>query len=196
MQPTNIFRTWADNSLVGERISAEGHAVRDPSRRGLLGPGPFTIRAMIGKQKAAVFPDPVWAQAIKSLPAISTGIAYRCTGVGFTYPHRLTFPFSEEHPRSMSQNAPSIGGGAFDPAHLDRDVIVGVEVDSGGEVHVGELLRDRVQRVGLDGAAGPEGGTGGGGGDGGLVADVRRDVGRTSWANRRSYGHWRLGFDD
>jgi hypothetical protein len=33
------------------------------------------IPLIIGKQKAAVFPDPVWAQAIKSLSASSIGIA-------------------------------------------------------------------------------------------------------------------------
>ncbi len=32
-----------------------------------------------------VFPDPVCAQAIKSLPARIAGIEYFCTGVGFTY---------------------------------------------------------------------------------------------------------------
>lgn len=32
-----------------------------------------------------VFPDPVCAHAIKSLPARIAGIEYFCTGVGFTY---------------------------------------------------------------------------------------------------------------
>ena len=32
-----------------------------------------------------VFPEPVCAQAIKSLPCIMIGMAYFCTGVGFSY---------------------------------------------------------------------------------------------------------------
>ena len=36
---------------------------------------------MMGRRKAAVFPDPVCAQAIRSLPAITVGREYLCTGV-------------------------------------------------------------------------------------------------------------------
>lgn len=43
------------------------------------------IMERIGKRKAAVFPDPVCAQAIRSLPAITIGTAYFCTGVGLLY---------------------------------------------------------------------------------------------------------------
>ena len=43
----------------------------------------FRIQEMMGKQKAAVFPDPVCAQAIRSRRARPMGIAYFCTGVGF-----------------------------------------------------------------------------------------------------------------
>lgn len=41
--------------------------------------------------KFTVFPDPVWAQAITSLPAKMAGMAYFCTGVGLVYPAFLTF---------------------------------------------------------------------------------------------------------
>ena len=40
---------------------------------------------MIGNKKAAVFPEPVWAQAIRSLPSIIIGTACFCTGVGLEY---------------------------------------------------------------------------------------------------------------
>ena len=46
---------------------------------------------MMGSKKAAVFPDPVCAQAIKSLPAMMMGIAFFCTGVGTLYPDLVTF---------------------------------------------------------------------------------------------------------
>lgn len=39
--------------------------------------------AMMGKQNAAVLPDPVWAHAIRSLLASPMGIEYFWTGVGF-----------------------------------------------------------------------------------------------------------------
>lgn len=48
--------------------------------------------AMMGKQKAAVFPDPVWAQAMRSRPCRQMGMEYRCTGVGLVYLHRFTLP--------------------------------------------------------------------------------------------------------
>lgn len=34
-----------------------------------------TIALIIGSKKAAVFPEPVWAQAIRSLPCLMIGIA-------------------------------------------------------------------------------------------------------------------------
>jgi len=58
--------TWQESSRVGDKISAKGNAFRPP--RGRPGGVFLIIPAMMGKQKAAVFPDPVWAQAIKSLP--------------------------------------------------------------------------------------------------------------------------------
>ena len=39
--------------------------------------------AMMGKQNAAVLPDPVCAHAMRSLLARPMGIEYFCTGVGF-----------------------------------------------------------------------------------------------------------------
>jgi hypothetical protein len=61
------------------------------------------IPAMMGKQKAAVLPDPVCAQAIKSLPAREIGMACFCTGVGFTYLHLRMFSFNA-CPKSISAN--------------------------------------------------------------------------------------------
>ena len=61
----------------------------------LLGPsglGPLTSkREITGNRKPAVFPDPVWAQAIISPPLIPIGIEYFCTGVGFRYFVRTRF---------------------------------------------------------------------------------------------------------
>ena len=51
--------------------------------------GPVML-AMMGKQKAAVFPEPVWAQAIKSLPFRQMGMEYLWTGVGLVYLHFFT----------------------------------------------------------------------------------------------------------
>lgn len=48
------------------------------------GPLSNTILRM-GRRKAAVFPEPVWAQAIRSRPPIMIGKAYFCTGVGLEY---------------------------------------------------------------------------------------------------------------
>ena len=45
------------------------------------------VRMMLitGSMNAAVLPEPVWAQAIKSRPLSAMGIAYFCTGVGFLH---------------------------------------------------------------------------------------------------------------
>ena len=40
---------------------------------------------MMGKQKAAVLPEPVWAQAMRSRPFRAMGMAYFWTGVGLEY---------------------------------------------------------------------------------------------------------------
>ena len=58
---------------------------------------------MMGKQNAAVLPEPVCAHAIKSLPASEAGMAYFCTGVGFLNLHLLIFAFTAA-PRSRSAN--------------------------------------------------------------------------------------------
>ena len=44
-----------------------------------------------GRRKAAVFPDPVWAQAIISFAARMLGIAHFWTGVGCLYPSVFRF---------------------------------------------------------------------------------------------------------
>ena len=46
---------------------------------------------MMGKRKAAVLPEPVWAQAIKSRDAITMGMAFFWTGVGLSYLQLLMF---------------------------------------------------------------------------------------------------------
>ena len=52
---------------------------------GGLGGPLLRIMEMMGNKKAAVFPEPVCAHAIRSLCAIMIGTAYFCTGVGFMY---------------------------------------------------------------------------------------------------------------
>merc|ERR1719233_195869 len=49
---------------------------------------------MIGRRKAAVFPEPGRALVIRSLPAIIIGIACFCTGVGILYPASMRFFFN------------------------------------------------------------------------------------------------------
>ena len=44
---------------------------------------------IMGKINAAVFPVPVCAQAIKSLPSIIFGIACSCIGVAFRIPYMI-----------------------------------------------------------------------------------------------------------
>lgn len=68
---------------------------------------------MIGKQNAAVFPEPVCAHAIRSRPARPIGIEYLCTGVGFVYLHLATLAM-RAGPRSTSVNV-EIGSGTFSP---------------------------------------------------------------------------------
>lgn len=53
----NRKHTWIESSRVGDKISAGGHTVLEPRCR--CEGGPLIIPLMIGKQKAAVFPDPV-----------------------------------------------------------------------------------------------------------------------------------------
>lgn len=58
-------------------MRASGYAMRE--KLGAAGAGRLLhlmIPLIIGKQNAAVFPEPVWAHAIKSLPASDIGIAY------------------------------------------------------------------------------------------------------------------------
>lgn len=45
-------------------------------------------------KQLTVFPDPVWAHAIKSRPASIIGILYFCTGVSFEYPALAMFLFN------------------------------------------------------------------------------------------------------
>ena len=56
---------------------------------------------MIGKQKAAVLPEPVCAHAIRSRRLSEMGIAYFCTGVGFLNLHRWMLRLMAA-PKSMS----------------------------------------------------------------------------------------------
>jgi hypothetical protein len=63
------------NSRVGAKIKVLSEVVPD-----------FEILLRMGKTNAAVFPVPVCAQAIKSLPAKITGIAFSWIGVGLSKP--------------------------------------------------------------------------------------------------------------
>uniref|UniRef100_A0A0A9DNM5 Uncharacterized protein n=1 Tax=Arundo donax TaxID=35708 RepID=A0A0A9DNM5_ARUDO len=71
--------------------------------------GPRIMPLMMGKQKAAVFPDPVCAHAMRSRPASEIGMACRCTGVGRTYLHRRMLSLSAS-PRSISAKVETGGG--------------------------------------------------------------------------------------
>ena len=68
---------------------------------------------MMGKQNAAVLPEPVCAHAIRSRPASEMGMAYFWTGVGFLNLHLSMFLFTAE-PKSMSWNV-LMGSGMFSP---------------------------------------------------------------------------------
>ena len=46
---------------------------------------PWKTRLRMGRRKAAVFPEPVWAQAMRSLLLRMMGMACFCTGVGLLY---------------------------------------------------------------------------------------------------------------
>lgn len=65
--------------------------------------GPRYVLPTVGRRNAAVFPDPVWAQAIKSRPASEIGMACFCTGVGLSYFARRTL-FIREGAKSSSAN--------------------------------------------------------------------------------------------
>ena len=62
---------WAASSRVGERMRAR-----------VFPGGCFMRRWRIGRRKAAVLPEPVWAVPMTSLPARMAGIASRWIGVG------------------------------------------------------------------------------------------------------------------
>jgi len=62
---------WAASSRVGER-----------TRTAVPRWGCFRRRWRIGRRKAAVLPDPVWAVPMTSRPARIAGIASRWIGVG------------------------------------------------------------------------------------------------------------------
>ena len=68
---------------------------------------------MLNFSQPTVFPDPVWAQAIKSRLAIIIGIACFCTGVGFVYPDFVTF--SKTNGRRPEDPKELIAAGMFSP---------------------------------------------------------------------------------
>ena len=45
----------------------------------------------MGRRKAAVLPDPVWAQDMRSRPDMTMGRQRFCTGVGTLYPDLVMF---------------------------------------------------------------------------------------------------------
>lgn len=46
---------------------------------------------IMGRKILTVFPEPVWAHAMRSLPAVTIGMPYFCTGVGLSYFALRTF---------------------------------------------------------------------------------------------------------
>mmetsp|Transcript_21307 Transcript_21307/g.52913 ORF Transcript_21307/g.52913 Transcript_21307/m.52913 type:complete len:222 (-) Transcript_21307:84-749(-) len=92
---------WMASSRVGAITSAMGNVLRLPRME------PCRLRSrmplMMGKQNAAVLPEPVCAHAIRSRHASEMGMAYFCTGVGFLNLHRLMLAFTAS-PKSMSWN--------------------------------------------------------------------------------------------
>ena len=79
---------WMANSLVGATMMASGVWGLSPD----LGSHPSSkMRCKMGNMKAAVFPLPVWAQAIKSRLLLIIGMADFWIGVGLTYPDLLMF---------------------------------------------------------------------------------------------------------
>lgn len=95
------------SSLVGEIITAIGL----PISTGILF---FKMSLIMGRRKAAVLPDPVWEQAIKSRFAIPMAMPCRCTGVGRSYFINLinTSKIRECSPLLLKS---SIGGGTSSP---------------------------------------------------------------------------------
>jgi len=87
------------NSRVGASTSAEGYALP----YGCLGGGFLSSWFMMGRRKAAVFPEPVCAQLIRSRLLPTIGIEYFCTGVGFLYPASLMFLISLSSKRDSGQ---------------------------------------------------------------------------------------------
>uniref|UniRef100_A0A182MEF7 Uncharacterized protein n=1 Tax=Anopheles culicifacies TaxID=139723 RepID=A0A182MEF7_9DIPT len=67
----------------------------------------------MGSMKAAVLPDPVCAQAIRSRPFMMMGMAYRWMGVGFVYFDLRTFVITSS--RSPDFSKLSTGDGGFSP---------------------------------------------------------------------------------
>lgn len=98
------------SSRVGEMITTCG-----------LPPGCLTFDSVskackIGSINAAVFPDPVWAHAIRSLLARMIGMAVFWIGVGSLYPDFSIFDNSKsDNPDSRKLN---IGAGAELPVTL------------------------------------------------------------------------------
>jgi hypothetical protein len=63
-------------------------------------------------RKAAVFPDPVWAQAIRSRPPQTMGTECFCTGVNLLYPIRAQL-FRITSPKSRSASSATDVGTSF-----------------------------------------------------------------------------------
>lgn len=76
------LKIWIASSLVGDKTSAVGLIWLSSRLQSML---LLRMLCKIGRRKAAVLPDPVWAQAIKSRPLIITGIVCFWTGVGVVY---------------------------------------------------------------------------------------------------------------
>lgn len=70
----------------------------------------------MGRRKAAVLPDPVWAQPIRSLLASTQEMACFWMGVGLAYPDLAMF--SSRSLRRLASSKVATGFGTLSPVHL------------------------------------------------------------------------------
>mmetsp|Transcript_79770 Transcript_79770/g.243913 ORF Transcript_79770/g.243913 Transcript_79770/m.243913 type:complete len:217 (-) Transcript_79770:34-684(-) len=71
--------------------------------------------ATTGIMKAAVLPEPVWADTTTSSPRKPAGIAYFCAGVGLRYLHIWTFLRSRAGKSNRSNNSSKLSTPASSP---------------------------------------------------------------------------------
>merc|ERR1740129_1245942 len=70
----------------------------------------------MGRRKAAVFPEPVWAQDMRSRPDMMMGRQSFCTGVGTLYPDLVMF--SKRRGLRPAEEKDLMPPGGFSPVTL------------------------------------------------------------------------------